>query len=167
MILIGLGTNLCGTFGSPEELLRAAVQSLRQEGLTILAASRVWVTAPVPVSDQPWYRNAVIAVQSPLDPPELMHRLLETEKKFGRVRSVPNAPRTLDLDLLDYDGQIMDTPLLILPHPRMHARAFVLRPLAEIAPGWSHPVLKRTLSALIAALPPDQAAEPVEGATLL
>ncbi len=169
MILIALGSNLSGDFETPEALLRAAVRDLAGPGgVCMRAASRIWLTAPVPVSDQPWYRNAVIRVETDKSPSDLMTFLLETEARFGRARSVANAARTLDLDLLDFEGQIIhDTPHLTLPHPRMEDRAFVLRPLAEIAPDWTHPVSGRGVADLIADLPPDQAAEPMAGEALL
>jgi 2-amino-4-hydroxy-6-hydroxymethyldihydropteridine diphosphokinase len=91
----------------------------------------------------------------------LLRALQEVEHVFGRLRSVPNAARTLDLDVIAYDNRLVNTPELILPHPRMQDRAFVLLPLAEIAPGWRHPVLGKTVEALISALPAEQKAEPI------
>lgn len=169
VILIALGSNLSGDFETPEALLRVAVRDLAGPGgVCIRAASRIWLTAPVPVSDQPWYRNAVIRVETDKSPSDLMTALLETEARFGRARSVANAARTLDLDLLDFEGQIIhDTPHLTLPHPRMESRAFVLRPLAEIAPEWTHPVSGRGVADLLAALPQDQEAAPMAGEALL
>ncbi len=168
MILIALGSNLAGDFETPEALLRAAMRDLeRLAGVSIRAASRIWLTAPVPVSDQPWYRNAVIRVETEKSPEDLMAALLDIEARFGRARSVPNAARTLDLDLLAFDGEIRNTPHLILPHPRMQSRAFVLRPLAEVAPDWVHPVSGQTVTELLSALPQDQEAAPLEGENLL
>lgn len=168
MILIALGSNLAGDFETPEALLRAAVRDLETlGGVSIRAASRIWLTAPVPVSDQPWYRNAVIQVETEKSPENLMTALLETEARFGRARSVPNAARTLDLDLLAFDKEIRKTAHLTLPHPRMESRAFVLRPLAEIAPNWVHPISGRSVADLLAALPQDQEAAPMEGESLL
>lgn len=168
MILIALGSNLSGDFETPEALLRAAVRDLGgTDGISVCAASRIWLTAPVPVSDQPWYRNAAIRVKTQKSPEDLMTALLETEARFGRARSVANAARTLDLDLLAFDGEIRNTPHLTLPHPRMESRAFVLRPLAEIAPDWVHSVSGRSVADLLAALPQDQEAAPIEGESLL
>lgn len=167
MILVALGSNLPGAHASPAALLRAALDDLEKAGkLRILAASRLWLTAPVPISDQPWYHNAVIRIETEQGPQELLEILLETERRFGRTRDVPNAARTLDLDLIDHEGRILDTPALTLPHPRMHLRAFVLRPLAEIAPEWVHPVTGRALCDLVDSLPEDQETQPLAKAAL-
>ena len=93
-----------------------------------------------------------------LEPDVLLSRMLDVEARFGRVRGERNAARTLDLDLLDYDGLIVDTARLVLPHPRLHERRFVLEPLDEIAPSWRHPVLGVTAAELLARLPPQQTA---------
>lgn len=146
-------------FGAPHETLAAAVAALRDQGLTVTMESSVWLTAPVPVSDQPWYHNQVVAVETDLSPYGLLELLQSIENEFGRVRTVRNAPRVLDLDLVAYDDQILDKPELIVPHPRMQERAFVLLPLREIAPDWVHPVSGVALERLIGALPVDQQAK--------
>ena len=89
---------------------------------------------PWPPSDQPWYANAVVRLETRLDPVALLARLHAVERAFGRVRSVPNAPRALDLDLIDHDGSLRGEGAPLLPHPRMATRAFVLLPLSELAP---------------------------------
>lgn len=165
MILVGLGANLPSPrFGPPRETLRAALARMEAGGIRVVRRSRFYRTAPVPVSDQPWYVNAVVAVETDLGPGPLLEALLGIEAEFGRVRTVPNAPRVLDLDLLAY-GNTTTRPGSApeLPHPRLAARAFVLLPLAEIAPAWRHPGSGRTVSALIGALPPEQTAEPIPG----
>lgn len=161
MILIGLGANLPSALGPPEATLAAALAALEAAGIRILARSRWYRSAPVPASDQPWFVNAVASLATALDPAALLQLLHHIEASFGRERRRRNEARPLDLDLLDYDGLVQDGeggP--ILPHPRLHQRAFVLLPLAEIAPAWRHPRLGLTVAALIAALPPDQSAEP-------
>jgi 2-amino-4-hydroxy-6-hydroxymethyldihydropteridine diphosphokinase len=115
------------------------------------------------VSDQPWFINGVVRVETNLQPLELLKLLQKIELQFGRRRGVRNEARTLDLDIIDYDGRVEETSGLVLPHPRMHERGFVLLPLAEIAPGWRHPRLGETVSALISALPTSQKAEPIGG----
>ncbi len=162
MILVALGANLPSKFGSPRDTLREALTAMEAAGLKIATASRLWLTAPVPVSDQPWYHNAVAAVETDLPPLELLAKLQKIENDFGRIREIRNEPRVLDLDLLAYDDQILDLPELTLPHPRLHERAFVLLPLRDIAPGWQHPLRYEKLSDLIDAIPDDQKAEPAE-----
>ena len=162
MILIALGANLPSRFGPPLETLAAARRAMRARGLDIIAQSSTWLTAPVPVSDQPWYHNEVVAVRTALSPFSLLQTLQDIEEDFGRVRTVRNAPRVLDLDLIGYNRTILSKPELIVPHPRMHKRAFVLLPLREIAPDWVHPVLEAELKTLINSLPCDQKAVPVQ-----
>ena len=161
MILIGLGANLPSRVGPPLATLEAALQALAASGVRIAARSRWYRTAPVPASDQPWFINGVARVETGLSPAELLAVLQRIERDFGRNRGVPNAARTLDLDLLDYDSRVEATPKLALPHPRMHERAFVLLPLAEVAPDWVHPTLGGSVAKLIGGLPADQKAEPM------
>jgi 2-amino-4-hydroxy-6-hydroxymethyldihydropteridine diphosphokinase len=162
MILIALGANLPSPAGGPEQTLEAALRQLAANGVHIVARSRWYHTAPVPVSDQPWFVNGVARVETALDPAALLTLLRQVEQAFGRQRTVRNAARTLDLDIIDYDNRVENTPELILPHPRMQERAFVLLPLAELAPGWRHPTLGKTVKNMISALPPEQKAEPIE-----
>lgn len=156
LILIGLGANLPSTFGEPAETLLAALARLSEEGVKLSRRSQFWHSKPVPVSDQPWFVNAVAAVETDLAPDVLLDLLHRIEAEFGRVRGVVNAPRLIDLDLLAYGRLVSEGPTPILPHPRMDQRAFVLLPLAEIAPRWRHPRSGLDLETLMAALPPDQ-----------
>ncbi len=157
-IYIALGSNLPAPgHASPSETLVAALDALAEAGLPALDRSTIHLTAPVPVSDQPWYANAVIRTESALPAGQLLDLLHRIEARFGRVRSVRNAARTLDLDLVDYDGATScegDWPEL--PHPRMRERGFVLLPLAEIAPDWRHPATDEAIADLIDRLPTDQ-----------
>jgi 2-amino-4-hydroxy-6-hydroxymethyldihydropteridine diphosphokinase len=128
---VALGANL----GNPELTVKAAIKALDSIPLTQrVAVSSLYRTAPVGLRNQPDFINAVVALDTRLSPQGLLDELFEIEQEFGRQRSVKNAPRTLDLDLLLHDDNVLATPTLILPHPRMHQRAFVLAPLAEIAP---------------------------------
>ncbi|PJB70532.1 MAG: 2-amino-4-hydroxy-6-hydroxymethyldihydropteridine diphosphokinase [Alphaproteobacteria bacterium CG_4_9_14_3_um_filter_47_13] len=162
MIFIGLGANLPGRFGSPLETLQAAKKAMEQRGIVITAGSRTWLTAPVPLSDQPWYHNEVVRIETCLSALQLLEILQTIEEEFGRVRAVRNAPRVLDLDLIAYKDEILNKPELIVPHPRMHRRAFVLLPLQEVAGHWEHPALGMTLDDLIMNLCGDQEARPME-----
>jgi|SRR5579864_9434177 len=161
MILIGLGANLPSSVGPPLKTLEAALRALGDAGVKIAARSRWYRTAPVPASDQPWFANGVARIETSLDAIELLALLQKIEHQFGRQRGIRNVPRTLDLDILDYEGKVDEGPDLTLPHPRMEERAFVLLPLAEVAPDWRHPKSGQGVAALIAALPAGQKAEPI------
>jgi len=163
-IFIGAGANLPHpSYATPRETLQAALLELDRRGTRVLRYSRWYRTAPVPASDQPWYVNVVAEVASDLSPDALLAALHEIEELFGRVRSVQDAPRLIDLDLLDYGGEIAapSPGRATLPHPRMAGRAFVLRPLADLAPAWQHPVSGAAIQDLLEALPADQIAQPV------
>jgi 2-amino-4-hydroxy-6-hydroxymethyldihydropteridine diphosphokinase len=157
--LIGVGANLPGPDGRPAlETCRRAVAMLDLvPGTRLCALSRWFRTAPMPPSGQPPYINAVASLLvQPGDPAALLAHLMAIETACGRQRSVPNAARTLDLDLIAIDDLVRDAPDPILPHPRAHLRAFVLAPLLDVAPGWVHPVLQRTAAELLATLPPQE-----------
>ncbi len=128
---VALGSNL----NDPRRQVEAGFAALAGLPDTVCRArSSLYATVPVGYADQPDFINAVAALETALAARALLDALLEMERRHGRNRTFPNAPRTLDLDLLLYDGQVIDEPGLVVPHPRMHQRAFVLVPLAEIAP---------------------------------
>ena len=143
---VGLGANL----GDPIAQVTKAIARLAVlEKSHIVRSSSLYRTAPIGHADQPEFVNAVVLLDTALAPRELLDALLEIERAAGRERSFPNAPRLLDLDLLLYGEQVIDTPGLVVPHPRMHERAFVLVPLVEIAPdavvpghGWAADLLR-------------------------
>jgi 2-amino-4-hydroxy-6-hydroxymethyldihydropteridine diphosphokinase len=145
---IGLGTNL----GDRMATLLMATRRLETLG-RIAGVSSLYETEPVGYLEQPSFLNAVVALDTTLTPADLLGALLGIERDLGRMRSFPNAPRTLDLDLLVIDDMIRDTPDLTLPHPRLHERAFVLVPLAEIAPELMLPGTGKTMQELLHALP--------------
>lgn len=161
-IYIGLGANLPHpTYGAPVDTLKAALADLGTRGIEVRRLSPWYRSAPVPASDQPWYLNAVAEIATELSADGLLAVLHEVEEAFGRIRSEPNAARRIDLDLLDFCGELASGGLgkATLPHPRMTARAFVLRPLADLVPAWRHPVTGAPIEALVAALPADQIIE--------
>ena len=156
-LFIGLGANLTPDgYASPREGCVAAVSALADEGVHLSALSHWYESAPVPISDQPWYLNAVAEATTELDASSTLAALHYIERRFGRVRTERNAARVLDLDLLDFAGMVSDASYLALPHPRLHERAFVLLPLGELCPDWVHPVSGIAIQDLIAMIPADQ-----------
>ena len=150
--VIGLGANLADPLG----MMREALLCLsRVEGLTPLAVSPVYLTEPQGgPQDQNWYHNAVALFDCRLDPAELLTILLNVEKELGRQRLVYCGPRVIDLDFLAQGDLVVDRPPeLIVPHPRMHLRRFVMAPLADLAPDWRHPLIGRTAAELLAKIP--------------
>jgi 2-amino-4-hydroxy-6-hydroxymethyldihydropteridine diphosphokinase len=161
-IYIALGGNLPHPrYGPPKATLQAALAALGGRGVTVRRVSPWYRTAPVPASEQPYYFNAVAEISTDMPADRLLYELHDIEEEFGRVRSAPNAPRIIDLDLLDYRGEIAagGPGKATLPHPRMTGRAFVLRPLADLAPNWRHPISGTSIQALVAALSGDQIVE--------
>jgi 2-amino-4-hydroxy-6-hydroxymethyldihydropteridine diphosphokinase len=158
--LIGVGANLTGPDGrTPLETCRRAVAMLDLlPGVRLNGLSRWFLSAPVPASGQPHYVNAVasllVELGQTIDPAVLLSHLMAVETACGRQRSTVNAARTLDLDIIAIGDLVRTAPDPILPHPRAHKRAFVLAPLADVAPRWIHPVLGRTAAALLADLAP-------------
>jgi len=157
MILIGLGANVPGPWGSPQQTLERAILILNEAPLSLVKVSTIIASKPFGVTDQPDFVNAVARIKTALAPEALMARLHEIELLADRRRTVRWGPRTLDLDLLDYDGLILAgegeadghrTPL-VLPHPGITERSFVLGPIAEILPEWKHPVIGLSARAML------------------
>lgn len=149
MIYIALGANLPSPAGAPQETLRRALAALPARGVAVEAVSPFYRSAAWPDPKDPPFVNAVAKVGTKLTPADLMRVLLQIEVEFGRKRSSKNAPRTLDLDLIDYAGLVTDAAHLLLPHPQLQERAFVLKPLSDLAPDWRHPVTGQTVTDLL------------------
>ena len=163
MILIAIGSNLGHpAHGSPHETCKAAVSAIQNTGCRVLSVSRWYRSVPIPASDQPDYVNGAVSLKTELDPTGLMVALHDIENAFDRVRSAPNAARTLDLDLLDFESFIREEPESpILPHPRMTERAFVLLPVRDIASDWIHPVSGRSLDTFLRQIGDTQNCAPI------
>ena len=147
---IGLGSNL----GDRRDLIGRAVEALDAvEGVTVVEQSDLYETEPVGGAPQPKFLNGAVGVETSLTPRQLMDQLLAIERALGRTRTAPNAPRAIDLDLLLYGDTVIDEETLRVPHPRMHERWFVLKPLADIAPDARHPTLDLTVHELLGRLP--------------
>ena len=151
VIAVALGANLPSESGPPLETLHSALKRFPEFCIIVQAISSWYETAPVPVSDQPKYVNGVALIETTHDPRTLLNIMLSIEDEYGRERRGLNAARTIDLDLLDYDGRIEPGPPT-LPHPRLQDRAFVLIPLKDVAPLWVHPVTGLKLESLISML---------------
>ena len=160
-VLIALGSNLSGGFDSSKALLEAAVARLSAAGLRVVKRSAWWRSAAWPDPTAPDYLNGLAIVETALAPAEVMAALARIEREFGRERGERNAARTLDLDLIAHGRTVLDSPDLILPHPRAAERLFVMGPLAQIAPDWRHPVLGETAAGLAATARVGRDAAPV------
>jgi 2-amino-4-hydroxy-6-hydroxymethyldihydropteridine diphosphokinase len=147
-VYLSLGSNL----GDRAQHLREALQALPSDRLAVVRISPVYETAPVDKLDQPDFLNLAAEIETTLFPMQLLRRAQRIERDLGRRRLIDKGPRTIDIDILLYGDFVIQTPQLIVPHPRMHLRRFVLEPMAELAPDLRHPVLGRTMSELRAAV---------------
>jgi len=153
---IAMGANLKSDLNlTLKENLEIALNMFQGYDLNILKVSNWYKTQPIPISNQPWFINAVIKISTKKSPKELLETLQTIEKLFGRKRNILNGPRTLDLDIIDYNGLIENNDP-ILPHPRMHIRKFVLIPMQDIEPNWVHPITQKNINFLIQKQKDDQ-----------
>jgi 2-amino-4-hydroxy-6-hydroxymethyldihydropteridine diphosphokinase len=143
---LSLGSNV----GDREANLRAAI-----ERLPALRISRVYETEPVDFTDQPWFLNLVVEMETDLSPLDVLATTSRIEEELGRVRTVPKGPRMIDIDILLYGDEVVNEPTLQIPHPRMAQRRFVLAPLADLAPDLRHPATGKTVRQMLADAPPE------------
>ncbi|HEY1677113.1 MAG TPA: 2-amino-4-hydroxy-6-hydroxymethyldihydropteridine diphosphokinase [Candidatus Sulfotelmatobacter sp.] len=153
---LSLGSNL----GDRGHYLRDAISRLGEEEGRIVALSSFYETEPVEVTDQNWFLNCAVQLETSNAAEQLLSRILKIEHEMGRQRIREKGPRTIDIDILLFDAVVENTPQLVIPHPAMAKRRFVLEPLAEIAPEQIHPVLKKTVRELLLELPPGQVVRP-------
>jgi len=161
-ILVGLGGNLPSPVGAPETTLRAAIDMLDREKISILKTSRYYKTAPVPASEQPDFVNIALLAETSRSAKKLLSIFQGIEKRLGRKEGERWSARTLDIDLLAYGAQVLPSisawhtvvnspdfaailPEPVVPHPRLHKRAFVLLPLLDVVPEWCHPIYNKTV----------------------
>ena len=144
IIYLALGTNLGERFDNLRAALNAFVPQIR-----VMQESRIYETEPWGYADQPAFLNMVVRAETDLSPLDLLGRLKELEASLGRIPGFRNGPRLIDLDILFYDNLSLDIPGLVIPHPRLHERAFVLVPLADVAPGVLLPVLGRSAAQIV------------------
>jgi 2-amino-4-hydroxy-6-hydroxymethyldihydropteridine diphosphokinase len=156
-VYLALGSNL----GDRHKNLRDAIASLADADVRVTKASSLYDTEPVDYLNQPWFLNAVVEGTTDLPALELLDSLREIEARMGSRKDIPKGPRLIDLDILLYGQQVIDTPELQVPHPRMHLRRFVLVPLAEVAPEAEHPVLHATVAELLARTPDSSKVRPL------
>ena len=150
MIIIGIGSNLISNIGNnPQKNCQLALEKMREFNIFPIKVSSFFESAPLPVSTQPWFVNLAVSVKTELDPHKLLNVLLSIESEMGRKRGVKNAPRVIDLDILVFNNLIIKTESLVLPHPRIVDRAFVLYPIQELNSSWEHPVSGKNIANLI------------------
>jgi 2-amino-4-hydroxy-6-hydroxymethyldihydropteridine diphosphokinase len=157
IVYLSLGSNI----GQRQEQLRVATERLRGLG-RIISISSFYETQPVEVTDQPWFLNCAVALETNLPPQQVLEEILAIERDMGRERTRKKGPRKIDIDILLFGDSIIKSPQLTIPHPAMHLRRFVLEPLAEIAPEARHPLMNKTFRELLRELRDGQAVRRIE-----
>jgi 2-amino-4-hydroxy-6-hydroxymethyldihydropteridine diphosphokinase len=159
IVFLSLGSNV----GDREKNLRTAISALPELGVQIKKVSSIYETEPVDLLEQPWFLNCVVEGETTVPPAALLKELRALERRMGSKKLVARGPRLIDLDILVYGRQTIDSPELQVPHPRMHLRRFVLAPLAEIAPDLKHPSRSGTAAQLLAASDDKSAVKKISG----
>jgi 2-amino-4-hydroxy-6-hydroxymethyldihydropteridine diphosphokinase len=155
---LSLGSNV----GDRQTHLRHAIAQLQANG-HVVSVSSFYETEPVDFTEQAWFLNCAVSLETTETPEHLMAAILQIEQKMGRQRTQPKGPRIIDIDILLIGDKLIDSPALTVPHPAMHQRRFVLEPIAEIAPSLRHPLLKKTILELLHALPAGQTVRKYQG----
>jgi 2-amino-4-hydroxy-6-hydroxymethyldihydropteridine diphosphokinase len=150
-VYLALGSNI----GNRENNLRAAIENMASAGIRVVRESPIYETEPLGYTAQRWFLNMVAEAETALFPMQLLTRIGKIERTLGRVRTIPNGPRTIDIDILLYGTAVVRTPRLEIPHPRMHERRFVLAPLADLSPDLRHPVSRKTIRQMLHEAPPE------------
>ncbi len=143
LVYLGLGSNL----GKKEEQIKKAIDSISKTCL-IKRVSPLYLTEPVGLQDQEWFLNCVVEIDTDLPPQNLLSFVKSIERKLGRKKTMQNGPRSIDIDILFYGDQVIQTKDLVIPHPKLHERLFVLQPMMNLNPGFVHPVLHKTIQEL-------------------
>ena len=152
MILVAIGSNISGPWGTPQQSVQHAFMAMDIDGLKLVKASRLLLTAPFGKPNQPPFVNAVALIETHLPPLALLQKLHAIERMAGRRRVLHWGPRTLDLDIIDYHGLIRHSQKLVLPHPGIAERIFVLKPIAEMTGKWRHPTTRLTAQEMLSKL---------------
>jgi 2-amino-4-hydroxy-6-hydroxymethyldihydropteridine diphosphokinase len=150
VVYLSLGSNI----DDRQANLRSAIDALVAAGVDILRLSPVYETEPVEYLEQGWFLNLVVEAETALTAMQLLEVIGHIERELGRVRELPKGPRTIDIDILFFGAEVIHTPCLEIPHPRMTERRFVLAPLADLAPGLRHPLTGDTIAAMLQSAPP-------------
>ena len=159
IVYLSLGSNV----GDRTRNLQNAITALRDAEIDVKKVSSMYETEPVDYLDQPWFLNMAAEAETELAPAALLKMLREIETRMGSKKTVAKGPRLIDMDILLYADEVIDTSELQIPHPRMHLRRFVLEPLVQIAPGVRHPILKMSATEMLASTPDQSAVRIVSG----